>query len=194
MHGPNVWPDPTELPGWEQQVQTYFTAMLHLSRVIARGLALSLSLPESFFTDKMRDPVAQLLLLRYPPAPRPQGVAAAAGGQEQHYVGCGAHTDCGFLTILAQVREEGCDVDAVQVLVAPVGCCSAAGCGTTSVKSAGASASTTHERPACQSPNQSQTHAASRQHSPVVLDTHQQWYLIMPQQEGSTLLSGSSST
>lgn len=104
MHGPNVWPDPTELPGWEQQVQTYFTAMLDLSRVIARGLALSLSLPESFFTDKMMDPVAQLLLLRYPPAPKAQGVGAAAGGQEQHYVGCGAHTDCGFLTILAQVR------------------------------------------------------------------------------------------
>jgi isopenicillin N synthase-like dioxygenase len=110
MHGPNVWPDPTELPGWEQQVQTYFTAMLDLSRVIARGLALSLSLPESFFTDKMRDPVAQLLLLRYPPAPKPHGVGAAAGGKEQHYVGCGAHTDCGFLTILAQVREEGHDV------------------------------------------------------------------------------------
>lgn len=64
MHGPNVWPDAQELPGWQQQVQAYFSDMLELSRVIARGLALSLSLPETFFTDKMRDPVAQLLLLR----------------------------------------------------------------------------------------------------------------------------------
>jgi isopenicillin N synthase-like dioxygenase len=106
MHGPNVWPAADELPGWQQQVQAYFSDMLELSRVIARGLALSLSLPESFFTDRMQDPVAQLLMLRYPPPPRQHqaaATAAAAGGQEQHYVGCGAHTDCGFLTILAQV-------------------------------------------------------------------------------------------
>jgi len=106
MHGPNVWPDPQELPGWRQQVQAYFGAMLELSRAIARGLALSLSLPETFFTDKMQDPVAQLLMLRYPPPPKQQQAAGGAGSQEQ-YVGCGAHTDCGFLTILAQVRNSG---------------------------------------------------------------------------------------
>lgn len=109
MHGPNVWPDAHDLPGWQQQVQAYFNAMLDLSRVIARGLALSLSLPETFFTDKMRDPVAQLLLLRYPPPPKQQP-AAPGNGQEQQYVGCGAHTDCGFLTILAQDDVPGLQV------------------------------------------------------------------------------------
>lgn len=103
MHGPNVWPDPQELPGWQQEVHAYFAAMLDLSRVIARGLALSLSLPEAFFTDKMRDPVAQLLMLRYPPMPKPPQQAGGADQQQRQYVGCGAHTDCGFLTILAQV-------------------------------------------------------------------------------------------
>lgn len=108
MHGPNVWPDPQQLPGWQEAVEGYFSAMLELSRVIARGLALSLSLPESFFTDKMRDPVAQLLMLRYPPPP--QRAQAAAGEQEQQYVGCGAHTDCGFLTILGQSDVPGLQV------------------------------------------------------------------------------------
>lgn len=103
MHGPNVWPDDSQLPGWREQVQAYFAAMLELSRVIARGLSLSLSLPEQFFTDKMQDPVAQLLMLRYPPCPKLQAPAATAAAAEQQYVGCGAHTDCGFLTILAQV-------------------------------------------------------------------------------------------
>jgi isopenicillin N synthase-like dioxygenase len=103
MHGPNVWPDPQDLPGWQQQVQSYFSGMLELSRVIARGLALSLALPDTFFTDKMQDPVAQLLMLRYPPPPQPRQQAAAGAAAEQQYVGCGAHTDCGFLTILAQV-------------------------------------------------------------------------------------------
>lgn len=104
MHGPNVWPDAQQLPGWQEAVQGYCGAMLELSRVIARGLALSLSLPESFFTDKMQDPVAQLLMLRYPPPP------AAAAAQEQQYVGCGAHTDCGFLTILSQDQVPGLQV------------------------------------------------------------------------------------
>lgn len=109
MHGPNVWPQ--DLPGWEQQVQAYYNDMLQLSRVIARGLALSLSLPETFITDRMRDPVAQLLLLRYPPPP-PKQQQAAAGDQEQQqqFVGCGAHTDCGFLTILAQDEVPGLQV------------------------------------------------------------------------------------
>ncbi|KAF6253879.1 hypothetical protein COO60DRAFT_1642805 [Scenedesmus sp. NREL 46B-D3] len=126
MHGPNVWP--TQLPGWQQQVQAYFAGMLQLSRVVARGLALSLGLPEAFFTDKMHDPVAQLLLLRYPPPPQNSSSAptaaaeqqqqaatgAAAGGTQQQqqpqHVGCGTHTDCGFLTILAQDDVPGLQV------------------------------------------------------------------------------------
>lgn len=135
MHGPNLWPDAALVPGWQQHVRTYFSAMLDLSRVVARGLALSLGLPEHFFDDKMKDPVAQLLLLRYPPPPAAARAAAAisANGhnrgaaslqrdqdgitcaatnkhqqqqqqEQQRYVGCGSHTDCGFLTILAQVR------------------------------------------------------------------------------------------
>jgi isopenicillin N synthase-like dioxygenase len=171
MHGPNTWP---LIPGWEPSIRTYFHDMLQLSKAVARGVALSLNLPETFFDDKMRDPVAQLLLLKYPPPPAQQatagnchqqqqdsqkmpgergpgsasfniyvstggnsnasqanssagGALAATEGTEDQaaaeaaaaaaastdsaagqgeYVGCGAHTDCGFLTILAQVGSQ----------------------------------------------------------------------------------------
>lgn len=139
MHGPNMWPDATLMPGWQQHIRNYFNAMLDLSRVVAQGLALSLGLPGQFFDDKMKDPVAQLLLLRYPPPPAAAGATAATSAnghsqgaaslqrhqdgitravaprkhqqqqEQQQYVGCGAHTDCGFLTILAQVCSPTCN-------------------------------------------------------------------------------------
>eukprot|EP00775_Hariotina_reticulata_P011861 gene11861-12005_t len=184
MHGANTWPSIT---GWQSAIRTYFQDMLQLSRLVARGIALSLDLPETFFNDKMSDPVAQLLLLKYPPPPAHQATpascdqqphdaqkltadngpdgslfniyvstggssntqarrsasaagAAAEDGQDQAaaaipsgsatngtppaqagFVGCGAHTDCGFLTILAQDDVPGLQVQmpSGQWVVAP---------------------------------------------------------------------------
>lgn len=109
MHGPNPWPSDSLLPGWQATVSAYFASALALSRDVSRGLALALGLPEAFFLDHMRDPVAQLLLLRYPPpaAPLGGGGGGAPGGEA---VGCGEHTDCGFLTILAQDDVPGLEV------------------------------------------------------------------------------------
>lgn len=95
MHGDSQWPD---LPGWRDTMQGYFSEAVELSRVVASALALSLDLPRDFFQNHLTDPVAQMLLLRYPP-PAQGNIAVNAG--------CGAHTDCGFLTILAQVRSAG---------------------------------------------------------------------------------------
>lgn len=89
MHGPNPWPSAALLPGWAPRVRAYCKGALGLSRAVARGLALALSLPEGFFEARMHDPVAQLLLLRYPPAADAAAVAAARAR-----VGCGEHTDC----------------------------------------------------------------------------------------------------
>ena len=59
-----------------------------------RALAMSLDLEDiDFFCKNCNDPVAQMVLLRYPP------------NDEKKDGGHGAHHDCGFLTILAQ--EEG---------------------------------------------------------------------------------------
>lgn len=98
MHGPNQWPDKKDLPLFQRSIEAYWEAQIHLSRVIARGLAVSLDLSPSFFDPFLTDPVAQMVLLKYPPPPETLEKSSCVN---QH-PGCGEHTDCGFLTILAQ--------------------------------------------------------------------------------------------
>jgi isopenicillin N synthase-like dioxygenase len=101
LHGPNQWPArPAE---FRRVVQGYFDDLVELGRALSRGFALSLDLPEDFFTRRMRRPTAILRLLRYPPNPQ-----AAAMAQAQP--GCGAHSDYGYLTILAQDAVGGLQV------------------------------------------------------------------------------------
>ncbi len=97
MHGENQWP--SGVVGFRSTMTEYWDSLIELSRAIARALAVSLSLPETFFTEYLQDPAAQFLLLKYPP---PDG--------EGDHPGCGAHTDCGFLTILAQNDVSGLEV------------------------------------------------------------------------------------
>ncbi|KAI8466920.1 MAG: hypothetical protein J3K34DRAFT_524163 [Monoraphidium minutum] len=126
MHGPNPWPPAALLPGWAADVAAYYESALAVSRDLARGLALALRLDERFFADRMRDPVAQLLLLRYPPAP------PAKRGGGRRVVGCGAHTDCGFLTVLAQDDVPGLEVRpraAARAALAPGGASNGGGGG-----------------------------------------------------------------
>lgn len=143
MHGPNQWPDERLLPGWRAAVWGYYAAMGGVARRVAEGIALSLGLPRGFFEDKLDDPVAQMLLLKYPPDATAAAAAAADGsiavdgdvGVDEAVVaveaaaagagggacrrvaplGCGAHTDCGFLTLLAQGNVPGLEVLTRQV-------------------------------------------------------------------------------
>lgn len=95
MMGPNNWPV-TLSPdsSIRQRLDRYWDTMLRVAREVSRALALSLELRESFFTDSMTQTVAQMVLLRYPPP-------------TEHTQACGAHTDCGFLTLLAQDQANG---------------------------------------------------------------------------------------
>jgi len=93
LHGPNVWPDPALLPDFRPRVEAYYAAMNDLARLLLRCFALGLALPEDWFADKVDAPLAQLRLLHYPPQ---------AGFIEERTLGCGAHSDYGCLTILAQ--------------------------------------------------------------------------------------------
>ena len=116
LHGPNQWPDPTLLPGFRPAVEAYRSAMIEAARRMQRALATALDLDPDFFDDQPGETMFHLRLIHYPPmeslTPEP--------GQ----LGCGAHTDYGTLTLLAddgrgglQVRERSGEW--IDVLVPP---------------------------------------------------------------------------
>jgi len=93
LHGPNQWPAEDVLPGFRQSILAYYAAMEALAQRLLRGMALSLDLEEGFFAARTRKALAYLRLLHYPPQ---QGMI------DEREIGCGAHSDYGCLTILAQ--------------------------------------------------------------------------------------------
>lgn len=102
MHGPNQWPDARAVPGFEAAVRAYMTAGLAAARAVARGVAGALGLERDALAATLDAPVAQCLLLRYPPLP--------AGADADAVSACGAHTDCGLLTLIAQRGPPGLQV------------------------------------------------------------------------------------
>lgn len=99
LHSPNPWPD--FLPGWRQSILAYFAAMEDLARLLLNGLALSLDLPWGYFDPSMTDHMSALRLLHYPPHPNADPLRE---------VGCGAHTDWGAVTVLAQDATGGLEI------------------------------------------------------------------------------------
>jgi isopenicillin N synthase-like dioxygenase len=97
------WPTkPAEL---RPILTAYYAAMSALGRRLSRGFALALGLEEDFFAAKLDHPTAILRLLHYPPVdqiPDPESLPLS---------GCGAHSDYGYLTILAQDEQGGLQVE-----------------------------------------------------------------------------------
>ena len=99
--GPNQWPDEGLVPGFKTALTAYGAAMDLLARRLMALFEQALALPAGFFDPYMRQPTCTTRLLHYPPQP-----AQVAPGQ----LGCGAHTDWGALTLLAQDDAGGLQV------------------------------------------------------------------------------------
>ena len=63
-HGPNIWPG--ALPRFREDLSTYYHELLAVSRILMRGLALSLGLDEGHFDAFTTEEIATLRLLHYP--------------------------------------------------------------------------------------------------------------------------------
>lgn len=98
----NKWP--ADLPGFREALYAYYEPMLglglglHVSQLIARSLGID----EHFFDEGLRFPTAPLRLLRYPPQP---------ADAQFNQLGAGAHTDWGWITLLAQDDCGGLEVE-----------------------------------------------------------------------------------
>jgi isopenicillin N synthase-like dioxygenase len=97
FRGVNLWPG--AMPAFRMAVMAHFDAAWELGRLLHRGFALDLGLPETFFEDKLDRPLATLRLLRYP--------AASGTGAP---LGAGEHTDYGNVTVLATDGVAGLEV------------------------------------------------------------------------------------
>jgi len=101
MAGANVWP--RDVPGFREDVLTYYHAAVDLGKKLFPLFALALNLPENFFDDKTKNSAAIMRVLHYPPQ---------SGPVDDRVIGIGAHTDFECFTILWQEPE----IQALQVL------------------------------------------------------------------------------
>ncbi|THH27604.1 hypothetical protein EUX98_g6588 [Antrodiella citrinella] len=101
MAGANVWPQ--DVPGFREDVLTYYHAAVDLGKKLFPLFALALNLPEDFFDNKTKNSAAIMRVLHYPPQ---------TGHVDDRVIGIGAHTDFECFTILWQEPE----IQALQVL------------------------------------------------------------------------------
>lgn len=102
LQGPNQWPSsPDSLAlHWRETIMQYLVAVHTVGMRLMRLLALTLNLPEDFFSHAFQrdheDAYTILRLLRYPPSQKAFGV--------------GPHTDVGCLVLLLQDEVGGLQV------------------------------------------------------------------------------------
>ncbi|GAA6616123.1 isopenicillin N synthase family dioxygenase [Scytonema sp. NUACC26] len=101
MHGRNLFP--SSVPQLGQTVLEYMEAMTKLGHRLMAGIALSLELEESYFSDRYTtDPLILFRIFNYPPNP--------SLSEDKRQWGVGEHTDYGVLTILKQDNAGGLQV------------------------------------------------------------------------------------
>ncbi|MUH00392.1 isopenicillin N synthase family oxygenase [Scytonema sp. UIC 10036] len=101
MHGRNLFP--SSVPQLGETVLEYMEAMTKLGHSLMAGIALSLELEESYFSDRYtKDPLILFRIFNYPPNP--------SLSEDKRQWGVGEHTDYGVLTILKQDNAGGLQV------------------------------------------------------------------------------------
>ncbi len=98
LHGMNQLPD---LPGFREVYEQYRAEAIAAAERVQRAMARALGLPDDYFND-LGDTMYHLRFVHYPPQDR----LPPAEGQ----LGCGAHTDYGTLTLLADDGVGGLQV------------------------------------------------------------------------------------
>jgi isopenicillin N synthase-like dioxygenase len=97
--GPNNWP--ADMPELRPALSSYYDAMLGCGRDLLHAFAMALDLPETFFIERYRKPLARGSVIHYPPQPADLGV-------EQF--GVGPHPDYGCIPLLWQDSNGGLQV------------------------------------------------------------------------------------
>ena len=101
LHGPNLFPD--TIPGLRETVLEYLDSVTAVGHAVMAGIALSLGLDGSYFSDHYtKDPLVLFRIFNYPPGPPPTA--------DEPQWGVGEHTDYGLLTILKQDDVGGLQV------------------------------------------------------------------------------------
>ena len=95
----NLWPD--NFHGFQERLHAYHDKVRALGLHVSRLLAKSLGMPFNYFDPTFENQKAALRLLRYPPQP---------AGAKFNQLGAGAHTDWGWITVLAQDDIGGLEV------------------------------------------------------------------------------------
>ncbi|AUT02085.1 iron oxidase [Nostoc sp. CENA543] len=98
MHGRNLFP--SNIPEFRETVLEYIESMTQLGHILMAGIALSLGLDKSYFTERYtKDPLILFRIFNYPP-----------NSSSQSAWGVGEHTDYGVLTILKQDNIGGLQI------------------------------------------------------------------------------------
>lgn len=111
MQAPNVWPDPSVLPGgWRAAMEDAYAALCRVAEGLARGFSLANAHEEDWLPGFCRggETISLMRLFHYFPYER----ASERFPQRQDRIGSSPHTDWGFLTLIIQ---QG-DVSGLQVM------------------------------------------------------------------------------
>lgn len=104
LRGPNQWP--AQPAGLRVAVEAWLAQLEILSRQLTRAISMSLALPPSGLDAFFEAPHVQAKLVHYPGTGAKGEVDPVVPGE----LGCGAHSDSGFLTLLLQDEVGGLEV------------------------------------------------------------------------------------